>query len=356
MSERRLATIRQVADINPILGADKIEVLTIDGWEVVSSKEEGHKVGDYVVYLEIDSFLPRWEEFKFLEKSCLRLMDGKEGNRLRTIKLRGQISEGLVIKLEQKMGGWILNIPSQDIRKVVELDEEVTELLSITKWEPPPARGSGGANLGGVSRGNFPEFIPKTDEERIENFYKYFNRNFRDDTWEVTLKLDGSSFTAFTKNSVFGVCSRNLDLAESEENAFWSVALRHGLREKMLDLATEIGDFAVQGELMGPGVQGNREVFKELDVYVFNVYLIDSVTKANYETRNYVTTTLGLNHAPVYAIRDFSNFNSAKDFLEYAEGPSINHEVREGLVFKNLTHPNVSFKAISQTFKLAIKD
>jgi RNA ligase (TIGR02306 family) len=97
---RKLASIRRIKDINPIVGADKIELCTVDGWKVVVAKDVNHKIGDLVIYCEVDSFLPIREEFEFLRKSSYKKMaDGSEGFRLRTIRLKGQISQGLILPL-----------------------------------------------------------------------------------------------------------------------------------------------------------------------------------------------------------------------------------------------------------------
>lgn len=109
--ERKLASIRRISDIQPIEGADMIELAIVDGWKVVVAKNVGHKVGDMVVYCEIDSFLPIREEFEFLRKSSFKKMGDQEGFRLRTSKLRGQISNGLILPLsvlESFTGGKII--------------------------------------------------------------------------------------------------------------------------------------------------------------------------------------------------------------------------------------------------------
>lgn len=347
MSERRLVTIRKINDIRPIEGADAIEVATVDGWDVVVSKKENHKVGNLVVYFEIDSFLPRWEEFKFLEKNCLRKMGDAEGLRLRTIKLRGQVSQGLIMPLERKLNAWLLNVESKDIRRVVEEDQDVTELLEVIKWDPPLP-----ASLGGVAKGNFPSFIRKTDQERVQNnFRKVFDAH-RDHNWEVSLKLDGSSFTAYYNEGKFGVCSRNLDLAESEENSFWQAARKYSI-ETTLKLIKETAGFnvAVQGELMGPGIQGNREGFKELKMFVFNFFNIDKQEYVDPITANLLTKNLGLDYVPIL-LTGTLDFKDVAEVLQYAEGPSITHPIREGLVFKSINDPSLSFKAISNSYLL----
>jgi RNA ligase (TIGR02306 family) len=95
--ERKLATIRKIKDIVPIEGADAIELALVDGWQVVVAKNVGHKVGDKVVYCEIDSFLPIKEEFEFLRKSSYKKMGDQEGFRLKTIKLKNTLSQGLIL-------------------------------------------------------------------------------------------------------------------------------------------------------------------------------------------------------------------------------------------------------------------
>jgi len=358
MSERRLATVRRVEEISPIEGSDFLELLTVDGWNAVVPKSDGHAVGDLVVYCETDSFLPIWPEFQFLEKSSLRKMLTPEGNRtgyrLRTIKLRGQISEGLVIPLvyEEDENQWWLKMDSQDLEVTVEEGDEVTNLLNIIKWELPVH-----ASLAGKVRGNFPSFLRKTDSERIENFIKDFNRKYRNDTWEETTKLDGSSFTAYLKDEEFGVCSRNLDLAESEGNSFWIAARKNELELKLVATGKIFGfpNLAVQAELMGPGVQGNREGLPDLDIYVFDIYDIDNHTKIDAETRHRMVDFMKLKHVPFHGFHKLSELQTAKAFLERAEGPSINHKFREGTVYKSVENPNVNFKAIANSFKLADK-
>jgi RNA ligase (TIGR02306 family) len=175
---------------------------------------------------------------------------------------------------------------------------------------------------------------------------------YRDHAWECSLKLDGSSMTVYLNDDNFGVCSRNLDLTETDDNAFWQVARKLKLEENMRTLGRNV---AVQGELMGPGVQGNREQFKELRFFVFDVWDIDRQEYLHAYDRWNVVTELGLEHVPVYENVKLG-FDDAEGFLQYAEyghdGKSINHPEREGLVFKSLDDPNVSFKAISNAFLL----
>jgi RNA ligase (TIGR02306 family) len=151
---RKLASIKIIDDIQPIEGADMIELAVVGGWKVVVAKDVGHKVGDHVIYCEIDSFLPIKPEFEFLRKSSYKKMGDQEGFRLKTIKLRGQVSQGLILPLDVLLS---TGVSSDDVYEGL----DVTEMLGIQKYEPPVP-----AQLAGKAKGNFPGFIQKTDEER----------------------------------------------------------------------------------------------------------------------------------------------------------------------------------------------
>lgn len=179
---RKLATIRKIKEIRPIEGADAIELAVVDGWNVVVAKNVGHKVGDKVVYCEIDSFLPIREEFEFLRKTSYKKMGNLEGFRLKTIRLRGQISQGLVLPYSV-----ILSQQGEDKQDLSE-GSDVTEMLGVVKYEPPIP-----AQLSGQVKGGFPGFLRKTDEERIQNLEEQYQR-WRSNpelSFYATEKLDG---------------------------------------------------------------------------------------------------------------------------------------------------------------------
>lgn len=356
--ERKLASIRRIAAIDPIEGADRIVKATVDGWELVTQKSNNFQVGDLVVYFEIDSLLPEIPEFKFLRPYFVTKSVNGPGFRLKTIKLRGQISQGLILPIDpiyvQEINGeqWFTDNCGTPVCPYQE-GEDLTEYFNVKKYEKPIP-----AELAGTIRGNFPSFIKKTDQERIQNCFKEWSDLWRNEEFEVTLKLDGSSFTAYylqqsEKNPIarFGVCSRNLDLIETETNAFWRVARKLNLEEKLASLGHSV---AIQGELMGPGVQGNREGLLDLDLYVFDMFNIDTFKYMYAPERHEFCAKNWLEHVPIieYAAV-FSGFMSAKDFLEYAERPSLNHKQAEGIVFKSIKFPCYSFKAISNAFLMA---
>jgi len=336
---RALASIRTVADTQPIEDADRIEVVAIDGWKVVARKDE-FKTGDRCVYFEIDSFLPIQDEFEFLRKSCFRSVQGLgDGFRLRTIKLRKQISQGLVMPIHDLLPARYKSAPD---------GTDVTKMLGVVLWEPPIP-----TQLQGKVRGNYPSFIHKTDQDRIQNCLKDFRKDWIDHIFETSVKLDGSSMTVFYNEGDFGVCSRNMDLAETEGNSFWQVANMHNLRAKLTDLGMNV---AIQGELMGPGVQGNRENLKEIDMYVFDIYDIDNQRYMPASARMSLVHVLGLKHVPLIEQAIFSGFEDVGDFMRYTDRPSLHHSIAEGVVFKSIQDPDVSFKVINDGFLLKEKD
>ena len=328
---RKLATIREIKELLPIEGADRIELAIVDSWKVVVSK--GLTVGDRVCYCEIDSFLPIKPEFEFLRKSCYKkLVDGTEGFRLKTVKLRGQISQGLCIPLNE--------LPQLAQNQV---GEDVSEILGITKWEPLI-----GVSLSSDAKGSFPVFLKKTDEERIQNLTKEYQEYLTGGKqFYATEKLDGSSATFYLRDGEFGVCSRNLELKESENNSFWKVAKNLNIKEKLKTLPFNA---CLQGELIGEGIQGNPYKIQGQDVRFFNLFNIDTYEYLSIEELSKFCQGVDLLIVPNY---DFALPQTIDELLLIADGKSVlNREMdREGLVIRSIDN-KISFKAISNKFLL----
>ena len=327
--ERKLASVKRITEVRQIEGADAIECAIVGGgWPVVIRKGE-FNAGDLAIFCEIDSFVPH-AHAPFLSKGKEpREFNGVKGERLRTIKLRGQLSQGL-----------LLPIPA-----ILETEEgvDVTEELGIQKWEKPIP-----AQLQGQMRGNFPSFIRKTDQERIQNLDGKINWH---DEYEITIKLDGSSMTIWFKDGEWGVCSRNIDLKlDQEGNTFVDMA------KNVVGNIDWPDNIAIQGELMGPGIQGNREGLKDHEFFVFDVWSIERQGYWTPKTVRSFCALYGLQHVPELECCTLSEFGitSIADALYQAEGPSLNHPVREGLVFKRKDGSG-SFKAISNAFLLGEK-
>ena len=332
---RKLTSIRKISDIQSIPGADMIELAIVDGWKVVVAKNVEHKVGDMVVYCEIDSFLPIKEEFEFLRKSSYKKMsDGTEGFRLRTIKLKGQVSQGLILPLKD------LQLPNKDL---LEVGMDVTNLLGISKYEPPIP-----AELSGKVKGLFPSFLRKTDEERVQNLSNEYE-NLKQHKFYVTEKLDGSSATFYSKDGVFGVCSRNLELLETEGNTFWKVARELKLEEW---LTSQDVNYSIQGELIGESIQGNPYKIKGQTVGFFNAFNIDTQEYLGLEEFEKLISSMGIKSVPILD-REFTLPDTIDELLTYADEKSVlnSNFDREGVVIRSLDR-KISFKVISNKFLL----
>jgi RNA ligase (TIGR02306 family) len=337
-TDRKLASVVKIADIQPIVGADAIMVASVKGWKVVVKKDE-YKVGDLAVYYEIDSFLPIRPQFEFLRKSSFKRMGSSEGFRLKTIRLRGQISQGLLTPIPEGISN-----PKEG--------DDLTEALDIVKYEPPIP-----AQLAGKIKGTFPSFIPKTDEIRIQNFESEVGFSPVGERAYVTEKLDGTSFTCYFNNGVFGVCGRNWELTETSDNSLWRMANLLQLKEKMTKHGKNI---ALQGELIGAGINGNLYGLSDHKLYFFTGYDIDKGRRMFFDELEWVLFGLQLQMVPLLEKYGFviPNEGNIVDYmLKYAEGKSVlNMEVdREGVVVRGLER-EFSFKAISNTYLLGSND
>lgn len=273
---RHLASIQRILSLDSIPDADSIERASVLGWQCVVKKGE-FRVGDYVVYIEVDSLLPDRPEFEFMKP---------RGMRVRTIKLKGQVSQGLVFPVSiippvvlEENDAW----PHDE-------GDDVTDSLGITKYEAPIP-----AQLAGDAKGTFPGFLKKTDEERIQTM-PWILEKYEGALCRVCEKLDGSSATYYFRDGEFGVCSRNQELKETEGNSFWKVARELKLEEKLRNYGRNI---ALQGELIGEGVQKNKYGLKGQTVRFFDVFDIDNFRHMNIREADDVCSTLALDQAPI---------------------------------------------------------
>lgn len=328
---RKLATLATIESIQPHNNADSLELAKVRGWQICVKKGEFNP-GDYCVYVEIDSVLPEWPEFEFMRDRKFRV---------RTIKLRGELSQGIVFPTDI--------IPTD--AGSFEVGDDLTEVLDINLYVTPIP-----ACLAGDVVGKFPSFVRKTDSERIQNHSWLLDD--KDRAWVATEKVNGSSVTVFWNAGSLHVCSRNWELKESEGNAYWIAAKRLNLAEKLPDHRM----IALQGELVGPKIQGNPYNLSNYNILFFDAWhLLDNRYLDFYDKRRFFHE-LGVEMVPL--IFDEGKFSGGpnhtiSDVLKKAEGRSqIGPCEREGLVFlpvREQTDPRigrVAFKAISNKFLL----
>lgn len=334
---RKLASIQKIKALEPIEDADAIERAQVLGWSVVVKKGD-FNVGDFVVYCEIDSVMPKRDEFAFLENAKYRI---------KTIRLRGQVSQGICF-------------PTSILGDVaIEEDMDVTEMLGVTKYEPPIP-----ACLGGIQKGSFPSFIPKTDETRVQTLQKMLDK-YQGQQAYVSLKLDGSSATYYFKDGEFGVCSRGMELVENENNSFWQVARRDNFEEKLKEISTMLRrDVAIQGELVGPGIQKNHLGLKQHEVFVFNLFAIDDHTYLSGPTTKTICEEVGLKMVPVLDWEHVIHNDVQKYVDTYNDMTHKMYQDKqiEGVVIRPIKeihdrhHGRISFKVINNKFLLKNED
>ena len=254
MTEREMATVRTIDAIEPIENADKIEVAKIGGWEVVVGKGD-FSSGDKVIYFEIDSALPLDDaRFSHLAARGSRIVDDNPVHVLKTIRLRGVYSQGLVMPLED----------FEDEVGTVEANSQHTldEALGVFKYEPPVP-----AEIGGQIAGGFISGVPKTDAKRVQNLSEnQYAQLLEEGRWIATEKIDGTSGTFYNDpDKGIRAASRNWELKESEDQVHWKMIKKYDLQNTIPQ------GWVVQGEVAGPGIQKNRLALKEVSLFVFRV-------------------------------------------------------------------------------------
>lgn len=354
---RKLACIKIVSEIMPIDGKDKIALALVDGWQVIINKEQ-IKLGDKVVYCEIDSVLPETEQFEFLRSKKFRI---------KTLKMAGVVSQGICFPLSILPNGNyevdqdvtnILGIKqyeeTMDIERNIQSDADVKKkypkfLMKFTwfrKLVLPKKQAKG-----------FPSFISKTDETRIQNATFYLKNK---EPWVATEKVDGQSGTfclvrhksklPFVKDKFeYIVCSRNLRLWNKDTSSYWSVSDRYNVKEVLMKLIGNKPWVAIQGECIASNVQGNKYKVDKPDLYVFN--LIYPEGRVDSETAEVIVNNEGLKFVPILDT-NYIMPDSVKEVLEYAHDESkLYPTLREGVVFRSKDGKH-SFKAVDPLFLL----
>jgi len=358
---RKLASVQQIVAIRSIPNADAIEVATVLGWECVIAKKDGFKIGDRVVYIEIDSILPEKPEYEFLRDRKFRV---------RTIRLRGQVSQGLVLPIG------VLPKRKNGYRE----DEDVTEIMGVVKYDPQAlieerlaaeqaareknrikkflSHYSWFRRLFGRQRGGFPKFIHKTDEDRIQLF-PHICKEQAQTPFQVTEKLDGQSGTwflvrhkgLFGDKFSFGVCSRKLLLNRPDNSSYWEIAKKYNMEKVLKNIIGNYSFVAIQGEICGPGIQSNKYGLQERDMWAFNLVYPDGM-RENITAKN-ILEQEGIRFVPNVA-DEFYLCPTIEQMLKYSNGKAqlnVKDTLREGVVIRNY-QKGISFKVVSPEFLL----
>lgn len=377
MTERTLARVVTIDELLPIEGADRIELAIVGGWQVVVQKGLYVPNDTKAVYFEVDSLLntelPVFNECANWSSKLLHIVEGKTHARVKTMKLRKQLSQGYMVPLEST--GLKANV-----------GDDVTQKLGVVKYEKAEEKDMNNSGGTGVKNGTtalgFPKFIPKTDQTRVQNITHMYNKAVEQgEEFEESFKLDGSSLTAFVRNGVSGVASRNVGFrVEDETRSFFATLSRYighvrtrGIRaakwervikkddNQFTQIVAEQGvieairrdgrNLAIQGELIGPSIQKNFEGVDKNVFLCYDVFLIDEQRYMLPAERIKFCTDQGVKHVPV----NFTGKLQAPDVasaITRADGPSGLHgKYREGFVYKSTTR-DFSFKVISNAYLL----
>lgn len=336
---RKIVQIKTIDKISPIENADAIEVASIGGWNVVVKKNE-FKVNDAVLYFEVDSFLPAdVRAFAFLAEKSSRTvinpLNNKEvqGHVLRTVRLRGQISQGLILPLS-----WGLNSDStqEDV-------DAVCSVLGVFKYEPPIP-----ANTRGKIIGKFPtHLIQKTDAERVQNLTDDFLQTLDPNEWVPSEKVDGTSATFIKEDGVLRVCGRNWELDIAGDHLYAEVARQYNLSDILQD-----GDM-VQGEIFGPGIQKNPLNMPHVQLLVFKAEVSSATAQEFVDAHRVPQLGFVLPSTVEESIAQAFDLKSTLNPNKQAEGIVWWHV--NGKQFSELDY-RANFKAINDKFLLKAKD
>lgn len=354
---RKLATIQKITSFEPIPNADRIEIANVLGWKVVVKKNE-YNTSDYIVYFEVDSFLPIRPEFEFLRQNSYKKNElVGEGFLLKTQQFRGQISQGLIMK--------ITDIPA--LQNVTDLycGKDVTNIIGVKLYERPV-----GTSYQGNVIGAFHSTVSKTDEIRIQSAPHYLDL-LKGKPYYITEKIDGTSTTIVRENGVTSIytASGKIDTSTEEacnNSAFVTLLKEKGIWDILENLDNSI-NIAFQGEYYGEGIQGNRVGIVGRDFAVFNI--IDPITNKRYSYPEWegILTKLGL-YGILHTVRILkfgSAFNmSIDELLTLADGNyKYTNKPREGIVVRPMyeetidgTMDRLSFKVINNKYLLKHKE
>lgn len=346
---RKLASIQEIKRIERIQGADNIELAYVLGWQVVVDKDK-FKEGDLAVFFEVDSFLPICNEFEFLRKSCYKNTNHLgEGFKLRTIKLRGVLSQGLLEKVET----------FKQLDKKVKIGDDVTNILGVKQWQIEEI-----ATSSGNISGKLPASIPHTDEVRIQTEPKLLEE-YKNKEYYISTKMDGSSHSIGIDYDGFHVCGHNYEYKDDGHCSFYEWINNRNIKEKVIKYYEEskLDSFVIQGEFCAPGIQKNRLKLIKPEWYVFTIIINNK--RVNLKTMLNICKYLKIENVPIEEV-DYdlpSKYPDIESLLQRADGEYPNGGKKEGIVIRPTTsefckiiNAPLSMKIINNKYLLKNED
>lgn len=317
---RKLASIQRIWKIEPIEGADRIELAYVLGWQCVVNKGK-FNVGDLAVYFEIDSFLPVKPEFEFLRNSSYKNSEILgEGFRLKTQKFRGQVSQGLLLPVDQ----------FDEIPTDIELGADVTETLGVRKWEIEER-----VTTGGTIIGTLPYGVPHTDESRVQAVPELINE-YANIEYYISTKMDGSSHSISVDENGVHITGHNYEYKDDGNSSFYNLVNERNYKETISAFKEREGldTLVIQGEFCGAGIQQNRLKLNKPEWYVFTI--IENGKRVGLDRMLDVCRELGLVNVPIEEVDSDlpSKYPTIESLLERADGEYPNGGKKEGIVIR----------------------
>lgn len=317
---RQLASIQRIWNIEPIEGADRIELAHVLGWQCVVNKGQ-FKSGDIGVYFEIDSFLPMKPQFEFLRSSSYKKTDVMgEGFRLCTMAFRGQISQGLLLPVSM----------FPEIKMSMNVGDDVTEVLGVRKWEIEEM-----ATTGGTVIGTLPHDIPHTDEQRVQACPDLISE-FAGRQYYISTKMDGSSHSIGIDEDGIHITGHNFEYKDDGKSGFYEFVKTSKIDQRVIDYAKNhsLTTFTVQGEFCAPGIQKNRLRLKKPEWYVFTIRV--NGQRVGLSQMQSICDALKLQIVPIEEV-DYdlpSHYPTVESLLARADGEYPNGGRKEGIVIR----------------------
>lgn len=342
---RKLASIEKVWNIEPIEGADRLELASVLGWKCVVNKGQFEK-GDLGIYFEIDSFLPIRPEFEFMRNSSYKKSDIMgEGFRVKTMKFKGQISQGLLLPMNT-----FPNMPED-----MDIGQSVADLLGVRKWEIEER-----ATTGGTVIGNLPYDVPHTDETRVQACPELI-QEFSELDYYISTKMDGSSHSLSIDENGFHVCGHNYEYKNDGSSSFYEFVKRQQYENSMLHVYEAYGmnTLTVQGEFCAPGIQRNPLRLTKPEWYVFTIR--ENGKRVGLNRMYELCSALGMPMVPIEEVdRDLpSKYPTVESLLERADGNYSTGGRKEGIVIRPVEPVysptiggNLSMKVVSNKYLL----
>lgn len=342
---RKLASIQRIIKIEPIEGADKIELAYVLGWQCVVNKGQ-FKPMDLAVYFEIDSFLPVKPEFEFLRTSSYKntsIMG--EGFRLKTMKFRGQVSQGLLLPVSQ----------FHELSDNLELGTDVSEILGVRKWEIEER-----VTTGGTIKGTLPYSIPHTDETRVQAVPELI-KAFAGLKYYISTKMDGSSHSIGVDENGFHVTGHNYEYKDDGNSSFYNFVNKQDYHDRIVSYKESKGlqSLVLQGEFCGAGIQKNRLKLTSPEWYVFTV--IVNGKRVGLRQMLDICNELELTTVPIEEVGvDLPyRYPTVESLLQRADGDYPKGGKKEGIVirptepvYSDLIGTALSMKVVSNKYLL----